>query len=225
MWTFMKRHRRGMTASRPRGMTLIELLIGVALSALLLIALLALYIEGQKQFFNQNSRADTIDEIRTDMARISRDIRDAANVAVSTTAYDGQQYTTGADCVVLETPSLDGSGLIIPGSVDHIIYSYDSGNNRLVRIVSPQGGTRQSQRTIQAVNLAIPASGLPPFNLRYFSWDGMTEVTSAYADADDGAFIIEVELTAQGRSIQRGGKPFVETFRTQAKLRNKVVPS
>jgi prepilin-type N-terminal cleavage/methylation domain-containing protein len=224
MRIFMKRLRNGWLASRPRGISLIEILIALAISAIILIAVLALYMEGQKQFFNQNSRADTIEEIRTDMSRISRDIRDAANVANDFTAHNGQKYTTAVDCVVLEVPSIDGSGLIIPGSLDRIIYSYDPVNNQLVKIISPLAGARQNQRTVMAGNLVSPASGLPPFNLKYFSWDGTTEVASAYADPDDGAFIIEVELTAQGRSIHRSGRPFVETFRTQAKMRNKVVP-
>ena len=59
----------------PSGMTLIELLIVIAISAVILIALLSLYIAGQKYFFNQDSRADTIEESRMPMSWISRDIR------------------------------------------------------------------------------------------------------------------------------------------------------
>jgi len=219
-------NRSGRIFRRPRGLTLIELLIAVAISAIILIAVLQLFSEGQKQIFNQNSRADTIDEIRTDLARISRDIRDAANVANGpVTAYNGTQYSTDDNCLVLEVPSLDAMGQIITGSLDLIIYTYDASENRLIKITSPQAGVRQNQRTVQSVNLVSPAFGVSPFNLKYFNWDGLTEVTSGYADPNTGAFIIEVELTAQGRAILRGGKNFIETFRTQAKMRNKTVPS
>jgi prepilin-type N-terminal cleavage/methylation domain-containing protein len=225
----MRRHilagRRGRVVPGPRGMSLIELLVAVAISAIVVIALLTLYVEGQKYFFNQNSRADTIEEIRSDMARISRDIRDATNIANDVTAYDGQKYTTDDDCLVLEVPSIDGTGAIISGSIDSIVYSYDASENRLVKLISPGGGVRTNQRTIMAVNLTSPAPGVQPFNLAYFNWDGTTEVSSGFADAVNGAFIVELELTAQGRSIHRGGKPYVETFRTQAKLRNKIGPS
>jgi hypothetical protein len=207
-------------------MTLIEMLIVIALSAIILIALLSFYVEGQKYFYNQNSRADTIEESRIPMAWISKDIREAANVVSGpVTAYDGKSYSTGEDCIVLDVPSIDGAGMIIGGVWDRIIYYYDDTNHRLVKLVSPVAGVRQNDRSILAENLFRDANGQSPFRMKYFRSDGATEVTPPYEDATNGAFIVEVELTAQGRSILRSGQPFVETVRSQAKLRNKVVPS
>jgi prepilin-type N-terminal cleavage/methylation domain-containing protein len=218
-----------MRKSYPRGMTLIELLIVVAISALIMIALLSLYMTGQKYFFNQNSRADTIEESRMPMARISRDIRDASNVSDEKRTIGGTDYETGPYCLVLEVPSIDAAGLITSG-IDYIIYAYDSENRTLLRIVDPTGGVRTSARRVLADNLINDATLGVPFKLRYFRENGTSEVTSKpYSDLPSvptpiGAFIVEVELTAQGRSIQRGSQPFVETVRTQAKLRNKVIP-
>ncbi len=207
-------------------MSLIEILIVVALSALIMIALLSLYMAGQRYFFNQNSRADAIEGSRMPMAWISRDIRDASNVHDgAVTAYDGGTYTTGANCLVLELPSIDGSGLIITGSTDYIIYSYDSTNHRLVRIIDPGGGVRQNDTRVMATSLVNDASGNLPFQLKYYQSNGTTQVTGSYDNATTGAFIVEVQLTAQGRSMQRGNQPFAETVRTQAKLRNKNIPS
>ncbi len=203
---------------RPKGMTLIELLIVVAISAIILISLLSLYIAGQKYFFNQNSRADTIEDSRMPMAWVSRDIRDASQVFNGTlTAYNGSSYTTSETCLVLEVPSLDGVGNI-SGTTDYIIYVWTG--NRLVRIIDADDtSSRQDGSRVLADNLLNDGSGGPPFKLKYFQSDGATEVTSGYNDA----FIVEVELTSQGRALQRGGQNFVETVRTQAKLRNKVV--
>ncbi len=207
------------------GMTLIELLIVVALSAIILIALLSLYIAGQKYFFNQNSRADTIEDSRMPMSWVSRDIREASSVHDgAVTAYNGSQYVTGETCLVLEVPSLDGTGSIIPGNIDYIIYSYDSMNRRLLRIISPTAGTRSNSTRVMADDLVDDGNGGSPFKLFYFQSDGLTPVTSSYDDATNGAFIVEIELTSQGRALQRGGQPFLETVRTQAKLRNKVLP-
>lgn len=212
--------------SRHRGMSLIEVLIVVAISALIMIALLSLYMAGQKYFFNQNSRADTIEDSRMPMAWVSRDIRDANLVHDgAVTAYNGRTYTTGPNCLVLELPSIDAAGLIISGSSDYIIYDLDATNHRLLRIVDPGGGVRQSSTRILADGLVDDGNGGLPFKLKYFRSDGLTEVTASYADATNGAFIVEVELTSQGRSIQRASRPFLETVRTQAKLRNKVIPS
>jgi len=200
-------------------MTLIELLIVVAISALIMIALLELFMAGQKYFFNQNSRADTIEESRRPMAWVSRDIRDAQNIVNGPVdAHNGVQYNSDADTLILEVPDIPTAG------ISYIIYDYDSTNHRLMRIVDQQTGGLENRTRIMADNLIDDGSGGSPFKLKYFRSDGTTEVTSGYADATNGAFIVEVELTAQGRSIQRGSQPFVETVRTQAKLRNKVVP-
>lgn len=223
--SLIRASRRGLRRVTPRGMTLIEMLIVVAISAVIMIALLELYTAGQKYFFNQNSRADTIEESRQPMTRISRDIRDANNVADGpVTAFNGVQYATGESCLVLEVPSIDGTGMIIPGSTDYVIYAYDEAGRRLQRIVDPGGGVRTERISNLADNIIGEGSGNPPFRLKYFRADGATEVSSNYGDAANGAFIVEVELTAQGRSLQRAGRPFVETVRTQAKLRNKVLP-
>jgi prepilin-type N-terminal cleavage/methylation domain-containing protein len=222
-WLLGSRPGRGRRATR--GMTLIEVLIGVAISAVVMIALLELYVTGQKYFFNQNSRTNTIEESRVPMVRISRDIRDASRVADGpVTAFDGQEYSTSDTCLVLEVPSIDGLGMPIAGSTDYIVYSYDAATLRLYKVVSANGGVRENRVTTVADNIIGDGSGGPPFKLKFFRSDGSAEVTSNYGDPDNGAFIVEVELTAQGRSIQRDGQNFVETVRTQATLRNKIVP-
>jgi type II secretory pathway pseudopilin PulG len=200
-------------------MTLIELLIVVAISAIIMIALLELYMTGQKYFFNQNSRADTIEESRMPMAWVSRDIRGAQNIVSGPiNAYNGIQYSSDANTLILEVPDIPNVG------ISYIIYDYDSTNHRLMRIVDQNTGGLENRTRVMADNLIDDGSGGSPFKLKYFQSNGTTEVTSGYADATNGAFIVEVELTAQGRAIQRGSRPFVETVRTQAKLRNKVIP-
>lgn len=215
----IKRIRQRMKGTNPRGMTLIELLIAVALSAIIIIALLSLFTDGLKYFFNQSSRADAIEESRVPMAQISRDVRGAQNVVDGPiTAYNGIQYSSDADTLVLEVLDVPTSG------TSYIIYDYDSTHHRLVRITDRNTGGLENHTRVMAENMISDGNLGSPFKLKYFRSDGTTEVTSGYADATNGAFIVEVELTAQGRAIQRAGQPFVESVRTQAKLRNKVIP-
>ncbi len=206
------------TRNPAKGMTLIELLIVIAISGIIVIALLSMYVGGMKYFYNQNSKADTIEDSRMPMAWVSRDIRDASQVFDGTlTVYDGSSYTTGENCLVLEVPSLDALGNV-SATLDFIIYEWTG--NRLFRVIdADDASARQDGRRVLADNLVNDGNGGPPFKLRYFRSDGVTEVTSGYNDA----FIVEVELTSQGRTMQRAGQNFVETVRTQAKLRNKVV--
>lgn len=213
---FVHRQSRRRARRRPAsGMTLIEILIVVAISAIIMIALLSLYMAGQKYFYNQNSRADAIEGSRMPMTWISRDVRDANQVHdTAVTAYNGTSYNSGANTIVLDTPSIDVSGLIITGSTDYIIYTYDATTRRLLRIVSPTAGVRSNDTRIMADNLVGT-----PFALTYYDQNGNV-ITSTLSNA----FTVEIELTAQSRAIQRGGQNFVETVRTQAKLRNKNIP-
>jgi hypothetical protein len=216
-------------------MTLIELLIGVAISAVIMIALLELYMTGQKYFFNQNSRADAIEGGRMPMARISRDIRDAQFVInVNKIAYDNKTYSTGEGCLILAVPSIDKN---YPDSLrknpldtssnpdddyyyDYVLYTVD--NNKLVRIFSQydNNSSLPNSTRILADNLVDDGQGGSPFKLKYFT-SGGAEIKTGYANA----FVVEIKLTSQGRSLWRGGQPFVETVQTQVKLRNKYIPS
>jgi type II secretory pathway pseudopilin PulG len=194
-------------------LTLIEVLIGVGISALIIIALLAVYMAGQRYFFNQSAKADAIEEIRAPLARIARDIREAAQVSQSTVSVGGNDYTTAADCLVLDVPSLDVTGIIIPGLEDTIIYAVDAG--RLHRIVVANGPGRTNEDDLLA-------EGVNVFSLAFFTEDGITPVTgSAYSEA----FIVNVTLTASRPAVQRQGQPYVETLHTRVKLRNKTLPS
>jgi Tfp pilus assembly protein PilW len=196
-----------------RGLTLIEVLIGVGISALIIIALLAIYMAGQRYFFNQSAKADAIEEIRAPLARIARDIREAAQVSQSTVSVGGDDYATAeADCLVLDVPSLDVTGIIIPGLEDTIIYAVNAG--RLHRIVVANGPGRTNEDDLLA-------EGVTAFNLAFFTEDGITPVTgSAYSEA----FIVNVTLTASRPAVQRQGQPYVETLHTRVKLRNRTLP-
>lgn len=197
----------------PKGLTLIELLIVVAISAVILIALLSLYMTGQKYFFNQNMRADTIEDSRMPMAWISRDAREANQVLDGPiTAYNGSPYSTGETTLVLEVPSLDGTGAIIPGTTDYIIYTFSPNGRRLQRIVDGDAASSRDDRT------RVMADNVNAFTLHYYQSDGATEITSNFTNT----FVIDVTLSSSQTGIQRGGQPFVETLNTRVKLRNKV---
>jgi Tfp pilus assembly protein FimT len=210
----LRRSRQNAKASHEKGLTLVELLIVIAISALIIIALLSLYIAGQKYFFNQSAKADTIEDSRMPMAWISRDIRDATEVLA--TSPSGT-YTTGVNVLVLEVPSVDATGQVISGSFDAIVYRQDPTNpNRLERTIELETGSASSRQAGTRV-LADNVSG---FVLLFFKEDGIT-AASPVTDT----FIVDVTLISSKMGIQRGNQPFVESLNTRAKLRNKVLPT
>jgi hypothetical protein len=165
---------------------------------------------GQRYFFNTSAKADAIEEIRAPMARIARDIRGAAQVSQSTVTVGGVDYDTAADCLVLDLPAVDITGMIIPGTEDSVIYSVDA-YGRLHRMVVANGPGRTNADDVLA-------EGVTAFLLAFFKEDGLTPAT-AFADT----FIVTVSLTGARPAIQRRDQPYVETLNTRVKLRNKTL--
>lgn len=200
------------TLPRQAGLTLIELLIGIAISSLVVTAFLALYAEGQKFFFNKNAESDAIEDSRLPMAELSRDIRGANGVSDVAVDVDGVAYQTGEQCLVLEMPSLDATGGIISGHADYIIYTVAEG--RLLKIVQPDEAV-----SARSARRRVLADAVTAFGLAYIGQDGVTPLASNYAQT----FVVDISIASALPGIQRAGRPYVEPLTTQAKLRNKVV--
>jgi prepilin-type N-terminal cleavage/methylation domain-containing protein len=199
----------GHARPKPRGMSLIELLIVVAISAIIMIALLSLYMAGQRYFFNEDAKADAIEDSRMPMTWISRDVREALQVVASHGAY-----TTGANTIVLEVPSIDSAtGSLMTGSQDYIIYRRDpAAPERLERIVDAAAGTGRQDDT------RIMADAVNAFGLIYYLQDGVTPASTI-----TDTFIVDVTLSSTKKGIQRTNQPFVEALNTRIRLRNKAV--
>jgi len=204
--------------SLPSGMTLIEILIVVAIGAIIMIALLELYMTGQKYFFNQNARADTIEDSRLPMTWISRDVREAFKVRATAVTVNGTAYTTSINCLVLELPALDATGSIIwdPDTPDvnrdFVVYALNSG--RLKRVIQAVGPGRTTGARVLADNVST-------FQIRYFQSDGSampTDVAPNYANTN----VVEISLVCSTKGIFRSGQSFNEGLTTQIKLRNKT---
>lgn len=194
---------------KPRGMSLIELLIVVAISAIIMIALLSLYIAGQRYFFNEDAKADAIEDSRMPMTWISRDVREALQVVATHGAY-----TTDANTIVLEVPSIDpGTGSLMTGSQDYIIYRRNpSSPERLERIIDAAEGTGRQD------DMRVMADAVNAFGLIYYMQDGITQAATI-----TDTFIVDVTLSSTKKGIQRGNQPFVEALTTRIRLRNKAV--
>ncbi len=199
----------GKARNKPRGMTLIELLIVVAISAIIMIALLSLYVAGQRYFFNEDAKADAIEDSRMPMTWISRDVREALQVVAS-----HGSFTTDANTIVLEVPSVDpATGSLMTGSQDYIIYRRNpSYPERLERIIEAAAGTgRQNAKRVMA-------DAVNAFGLIYYQQDGITEASTI-----TDTFIVDVTLSSTKKGLQRKNHPFVEALTTRVRLRNKAV--
>ena len=188
---------------RPKGFTLIEMLIGLAIISLLIVALLSFYSKGQQQFMNQNIQSDVLEKSRYPLAVIAQDVKSAVQVVAA-----WGSYTTSSNTLVLEVPAVDSSGLIIDVNLqfDYVIYRVS--NRRLQRIYDAKEGV--SARIDGSRNLADDITGL---SITYYDpSDNM--LSSNFATAAS----IRVSLSTARKGFRR---TFQESMNSKFKLRNK----
>jgi Tfp pilus assembly protein PilW len=80
--------------SARQGISLIETLLAVALSAIVLIGILSLFISGQQYMISQDARVDAIEESRNPLELIARDIKEAVEVVPGPVTIDGNSYSS-----------------------------------------------------------------------------------------------------------------------------------
>lgn len=116
----------------PRAFTLIEVVITVALSAILMLAITQLYVVYGRVILFQKSSID--------VALGASGIIDAARAAglqakqvVATHTFSGTVYTSGTTTALFELPAINASGAIVPNAYDYIgIYASGTDAYRLV---------------------------------------------------------------------------------------------
>lgn len=201
--------------SKTRGITLIEVLIGMVLMVIVVLALFSLYNTGQKYFVNQNIKSDILNNNRVTLTWLSRDIKEAVQVIPGPIDINGTFYSTSSGSIVLRLPSIDANGIIIDidNEFDYIVYQMDPDNStQIVRIVDGKDGV--SSRVDGNRVLAENVSSLV---LVFLDSNGV--VVTDYSDTAITA-IVDIGLTSLKKGVQR---TYQETINTQTKLRNKAI--
>lgn len=107
--------------SRESGFTLVEMLVGIALVALLSIVLSAIIVTAQRSAADEKTRSDLTVENRHLVDDTSRDIKLATTVLASATLL-GTAYTTGAETLILQLPAIDASQSLLTGVSDLVVF-------------------------------------------------------------------------------------------------------
>lgn len=191
----------------PRGLTLVELLVVLALSALIILALVTLYTSGQRYFINQDAQAKVLREGRYVFDWIARDIKEGIQVIQT---WNG--YTTSTNCLILQVPAVDGTGLIIDiaNEFDYIIYRQKPEDpKRLERILDAKDGVSSRVDSTRQLAERVDAFSLSSEGVELSSIGDLSTV-----------FNIDIALTTRQN---RYGRDFQETLNTVVKLRNKPV--
>ncbi|MBM3293546.1 MAG: hypothetical protein FJY82_03385 [Candidatus Aminicenantes bacterium] len=196
-----------------RGISVMEAVLGLAISSIVVLAVLSMYTKGQHVFVNQAAFGDALEESRYPFACLSRDVKAAFGVAASWTV-GGETYASSANALVLSLPAVDADGIIIEDSsqplgthLDHIVYAVAEG--RLERIYDPKPGV--SAKPGSRRYLADNIRGLA---FTYYGDNG-TALSSGFA----AAVSIGAQVTVRQRGA--GSRFFDRMLDSRFKLRNK----
>ena len=175
------------TIKRGSGFTLIELLVSMTISLVVLAALAKTFTVQTRQNSAEEQLAQMQQNVRGALDLMIREI-EMAKYDPAGTAFPGGTYgvTYSASQLEIKSDISDGNGTIstATGSVENIVYAYDSANLRITRKLG--SGTAD-----------ILADNITSFTFAYYDANG-TAVTSA---ANSGS-IRKVQITIVARTAK-----------------------
>ncbi len=134
-------------AGRPlTGFTLIEMLITIALFAIIMLVLFNLFDWHNRLFYFQQAQVYVSGSARSSLNDLSNYIAQSQAVLASHT-FSGTNYNSGANVLVLQLPSADASGNILASTFDYVVFYTSS--NQLMEQVAPAAGSFRTQVTKQ----------------------------------------------------------------------------
>ncbi len=192
--------------TKPKGLTLVELLITVSVISLVLSALLSLYSAGQRYFLEENVKLDGLRDIRYVWNWITRDIKEAVEVLPS---WD--VYTVSDSCLILRIPSVDANGYVIDieNDYDHVVYRLNPQiPSRLERILDAKDGVSSRSDTSRFLSTQVSSFLLSSEGVNLSSVADFSQVAS-----------IDVSMITQQTLL---GRSYQETLQTGVMLRNRL---
>lgn len=186
-----------MAKKSAQGMTLLELLIGLAIFAILILFLGNFFVSYYDSFNSLQASNSVSESTGVFMSALSDAVRQADMIVASKT-ISGTTYTSGATTIVLELPAIDESSNVISGTYDYMVFYLDG--DRIRWLVSVDAS---SSRTSGSQMIASDISSL------VFTYNNPTIASATKVD---------IAVTAQK---QVKGKTFQSTLTQQVYLRNK----
>ncbi len=104
-----------------RGFTLIELLIFITVGVLIFLVIGQIFIVQIRQGDRAAAIADISRSANTGIERV-REYAQSANTIVASKNISGTIYNSDDNTLILELPSIDGSGNLLPSAVDTVLF-------------------------------------------------------------------------------------------------------
>jgi hypothetical protein len=127
---------------KEQGFSFAETIITAGLIAFILAALAVLYSNFSKFYNHQKTEIEISDSAREAMKQLRSIVLQADGILASH-SFSGTTYATDQHTVVLEIPSIDGSGDIVDEGYDYAVF-YTTGNSLYKRVLADASSSRSS---------------------------------------------------------------------------------
>lgn len=107
--------------SRKSGFSFIEAIFASAILAFVLVAFVVVYINFFKFYNRQQAEMKLGDSARNAVKELQSSALQA-NQIVASHDFSGPTFNTDQDTLVLELPSIDGSGNVVSGKYDYVVF-------------------------------------------------------------------------------------------------------
>ena len=182
-----------MFAHHKRGFTTVELMISIAIFVLMSQALIHMYKGFYVVFSVQQARIAVNGSAREVVQDFKQTALQASHIVNSRT-FSGTTYTTGAGTAVLELPSIDSSGDVLPGVYDYVVFYATS--SRAYKITEGAAGSARGN-TIRHLSDTI--------NTLTFTYNNadVTQATSTQIEVMTQSITLGQTIQARAREMVR----------------------
>jgi prepilin-type N-terminal cleavage/methylation domain-containing protein len=196
---------------RSKGLSLIEVLVVVAILALVFTGFFSIYSSAQKYITNKEVLSNIFKDSRIVISMFIKDTKEAVEVMPGPIVINSRTFYSSETCIIFKMASIDASGVIIDieTDFDYIVYCLNAENQSIMERVI-QGKNGISSRVDSTRTLS---QNLDSVTLVYADADGVE--VSSYLDAA----IVNLAFTLKDSGV---GRTYLESFKTSTKLRNKA---
>lgn len=199
------------TGRRAGGFTLIELLIVLAMSSILMAAVVSTMATLRRSYTTQDVAADTQQDVRMAVVLMTRDIKQAGLDPLGTAGTGFERAESGYLRITsdrIATGAVEANGSIDDANFERVSYFRDPGDNTL-QIRLYEGSTTSETTQELAENIT---------NLQFSYFDANGVATTDLADIRS----VGIDLTATAPAGSGGN--VVRTYTTRVRCRNLSLP-
>lgn len=138
-----------------RGVSIMEILVGVAIFAVAGSILAGTLISTNDVFLNQNAQVNQGLSLNQTVAEMSDVIKSSAGVVSQYPASGVAQYTTGANVLVLRVPGVSAGEMVLDSVYDYVVLGAEPGSSKILKkkIFTTSPSVRNEENKVLSTSL------------------------------------------------------------------------